>query len=113
MSNDEHETLALSGCRPLEHLQVAIRVPERCNRAAADDLMDANRFSRPVIDMVHLRQLHEHGLAVAQVELHLRPAADDLLGWNPVYPLHPRTHEFDATAGDDEGLEAAAAHVGE
>ena len=60
-----------------------------------------------------LRQLHQDGLAVAQLELQLAGAADDLLGRNAVDPLGPRPHELDAAAGDDERLEAVGAQVGE
>ena len=43
----------------------------------------------------------------------LAAAADDLLGRNAIDLLGPRAHELDAAAGDDEGLEAVRAQVGE
>ena len=36
-----------------------------------------------------------------------------LLGRNAVNPFGPRSHELDAAAGDDEGLEAVGAQIGE
>ena len=60
-----------------------------------------------------LRQPHEHGLAVAHLVLRLDAAADDLLGRDAIDLLRPRAHELDAAAGDDEGLEAVRAQVGE
>ena len=60
-----------------------------------------------------LGQAHQHRLAVAQLVLRLDAAADDLLGRDAVDLLGPRPHELDAPAGDDEGLEAVGAQVGE
>ena len=57
--------------------------------------------------------LHEHGPAVAHLELHLAAAADHLLGRDAVDLLRPRAHELDAAARDDVGLEAVRAQVGE
>ena len=70
---------AATGGSPLHHLQIAIEITERGNRAAADVLVDADRVARTVINEVDLRQEYEHGLAVAQLELRLDAAADDLL----------------------------------
>ena len=53
------------------------------------------------------------GLAVAHLEPRLDRRADDLLGRNAVDLLGPRPHELDAAAGDDEGLEAVGAQIGE
>jgi hypothetical protein len=66
----------------LEHLQVAVRVPEGRDGSAADELVNTYRFTLLVVDELDLRQFHEHGFAVAQFEVHLAGAADDLLWWN-------------------------------
>ena len=48
-----------------------------------------------------------------QLELHHARRADHLLGRDAVDPLGEHAHELDAAAGDDEGLEAALAQIGE
>ena len=53
------------------------------------------------------------GLSVAHLELRLDRRADHLLGRNAVDLLGPRPHELDAAAGDDEGLEAVGAEIGQ
>src|SRR5207249_7318734 len=62
-------------------------------------------FASLVVNKVHLRQPHGVGLALAHFKLQFAAAADDLLGRNPVDLFRPRTHEFDAAAGNNEGLE--------
>ena len=47
---------------PLEHLQVAIRVAEGDDRAAADEAVDADRFARPVVDKVDFRHAEQDRL---------------------------------------------------
>src|SRR5206468_8098045 len=54
-----------------------------------------------------------NGLAVAHFILRLAAAADDLFRWNAINSFRPRPHEFDSAAGDDEGLEAIRAQVGQ
>ena len=76
-------------------------------------VMDADRLAFLVVDEIQLGQAHEDGLAVAHFVLRLDAAADDLLGRDAVDLLGPRAHELDAAAGDDEGLEAVGAQVGE
>ena len=49
----------------------------------------------------------------ADLELHHAGRADHLLGRDAVDLLRPRPHELDAAAGDDEGLEAVGAQIGE
>ena len=53
------------------------------------------------------------GPAVAHLEPRLDRRADHLLGRDAVDLLGPRPHELDAAAGDDEGLEAVGAQIGE
>ncbi len=55
-------------------------MPKAAIGPAADVLLDADRLAGLVVDEVDLRQLDEHRLAVAHLELHLAAAADDLLG---------------------------------
>ena len=43
----------------------------------------------------------------------LAAAADDLLGRDAIDLLRPRPHELDAAAGNNEGLEAVRAQIGE
>ena len=47
----------LAGRGPFQHLQVAVGVAEREDRAAADELVDADRLAGLVVDEVDLRQL--------------------------------------------------------
>ena len=53
------------------------------------------------------------GLPSSDLELQLAAAPNDLLRRNAIDTLGPRAHELDAAAGDDEGLEAVRAQVGE
>ena len=53
------------------------------------------------------------GLPSHHLVFQLETAADDLLGRDAVNLLSPRTHELDATTGNDEGLEIIGAEVGE
>ena len=76
-------------------------------------LVDADRLAGLVVDEIDLGQPEQHRLAVAHLEPRLDRRADDLLGRNAVDLLGPRAHELDAAAGDDEGLEAVGAQVGE
>jgi hypothetical protein len=41
----------------LQHLEIAVRVPERGERSPADVLLNADRLSRLVIEKIELRQL--------------------------------------------------------
>ena len=82
--DDQPEARASPAVVHSQHLQVAVGVAERGDRAPADELLDADRLARLVVDEVELRQAHEHRLAVAQLELELARAADDLLGRDAV-----------------------------
>ena len=99
--------------RPLQHFEIAVGVAERGDRAAADVLVDADGLAGLVVDEVDLRQRNRTGLPSRISNLRLDRRADDLLGRDAVDPLGPRAHELDAAAGDDEGLEAVGAQVGE
>ena len=68
--------------------------------------IDSHRLARPVVDEVDLGQADQNRVAIAQLELRLDAAADDLFGRNSVHSFHPRTHELDAAPRHDEGLEA-------
>ena len=95
----------------LQHLDVAVGVAERGDRATADVLIDADRFAGFVVNEVDFRQAHEHRRPVTQLEFRLDTAADDLLKWNPIDPFGPGAHEFDAAAGEYEGLKAIGAQI--
>ena len=66
-----------------------------------------------VVNEVELRQTHQHGLAVADFELRLDAAADDLFRRDAIDLFRPGAHELDAAAGDDEGLETVCPQIGE
>jgi hypothetical protein len=80
----------------LEHLQIAVGVAEGGDGTAADVLLDADGFAFLVVNKIDLRQFHEHGLAVAHLELEFAAAADDLFGRDAIDFLGPRAHELDA-----------------
>src|SRR6185295_2132714 len=83
----ETEARARAGRRPLEHLQVAVRVAEGRDRPSPDGGLDADGLPRPVVDEVDLGPLDEHRAAFAGFERHLNSRADDLFGWNAVDPF--------------------------
>ena len=66
-----HDTKSASACfgRPLQHLEIPVRVPERRDRPAADLLVDPDRLAGAVVDEVDLRQAEQDGFAVAALEL--------------------------------------------
>src|SRR6185295_13431958 len=102
---------ARAGRRPLEHLQVAVRITERRDRPSPDGGLDADWLPRPVVDEVDLGPLDEHRAAFAGFERHLHSRADDLFGWNAVDPFGERTEEFDPATRHDERLEPVRAQV--
>ena len=113
VQHEQLEPRAAAALRVFQHLLVAVGVAERGDGPAADVLVDADGLAALVVIEVQLRQAHEHGLAVAQFKLRLHAAADDLFRRDAIDLLRPRAHELDAAAGDDEGLEAVRAQVGE
>ena len=75
--------------------------------------MDGNRLAFLIVVEVELGQTNQNRRAVAQLELLLDAAANHLLRWDAIDFLGPRTHELDAAAGHDEGLETVRAQIGE
>ena len=76
-------------------------------------LVDADGLAGLVVDEVDLRQAEQDGLSVAHLELGLDRGADHLLRRDAVDLLGPGAHELDAATGDDEGLEAVGAQIGQ
>jgi len=109
--DDEAETRPRTGGGPLDHLQVAVGVAESGDGPPADVHLNADGFTRLVVDKVDFRQPHQHGRAVAQLETGLDAAADDLLGRNAVDLFRPGAHELDAAAGHDISLESVGRRV--
>jgi hypothetical protein len=109
----ETEARARASSGPLEHLQVAVRIAEGGDGAAANMHVDANGLARLVVNEVQLRQAHQHRRAVAQREFRFDAAARDLLGRDTIHLLRPRPHKLDATARDNDGLEPICSQVGE
>src|SRR5262245_22213306 len=104
--HDSDEPWARAGGGPFQHLLVAIGVAEGKDRAAAYEAIDSDRLARPVIDELDLCLLHEDGLTITcRLEFGHARRADDLLRWNSVDLVCPGTHELDAAAGDNVGLE--------
>jgi hypothetical protein len=50
---------------PLEHLDIAVGVGERRDPPATDEILNADRLPRPVVDEIDLRQADERRCAVA------------------------------------------------
>ena len=97
--------------RPLEHLEVAVRIAEGHDRPLADGLVDPDGLAFLVVDELDLRQAHDHGLAVADLVLRPDARSDDALGRNAVDVLGERAHELDAAARDDPGREPVGFEV--
>ena len=97
----------------LEHRLVAVRVAARQDRPPADVQVDVGRLALLVVVAAELGQLDQHRAAVSELELDLAAAADDLGGRDAVDLLREDAHEVDPAAGDDPGLEAVGAQVGE
>ncbi len=98
---------------PLQHLQVTVGIAECCNRPAADVLHDADRLALLVVDEVDIRQPVNRRYSVAHLKFELDSGSDDLLWRYAVGFVSPRPHEINATARDDECLEAVGAQVGQ
>jgi hypothetical protein len=48
----EKESLSITCCRVLQHLQITVRVSKSGNRASANELMDSNGLSFFVVNEV-------------------------------------------------------------
>jgi hypothetical protein len=88
-----------------QHLKIAVRVSERRKWTSPDPGLDAHWLALLVVDQIDLRELDEDGPSVAQFELQLAAASDNLLRRDAVDALRPGTHELDAAARHDVGLE--------
>ena len=73
--------------------------------------LNADRFSRFVVDEVDLRLSHEDGFAVLHLKFGDDAGADDLSGRDSIHLGCPGTHEFNTTAGHDEYVKTARAQV--
>jgi hypothetical protein len=112
MHHDTKPALAGLG-RPLQHLEITIRVPEGRNRPAADLLVDADGLAGAIVDEVHLGQAKQHGFAVAALELGDDTGADDLLGRDAIALLGEGPDELGSATGRDVGLEPIGTQVGQ
>ncbi len=113
MVDEEHETRAGAGGGPLEHLLIAVGVSEGGDGTLADEGVDTDGLARAVVDEADLWEAHDDGCSVLSFKLGLHGCADDLVGRDAVSFVGPGAHESDFAAGDDEGLEAVGAEVGE
>src|SRR6266404_3539515 len=112
--NDQRETRATAGGGPLEHLLVAVGIAEGSDRPASDERVDPFRFARPVIDEQDLRLAQELRLSISgELISGDGRGAHHLLGWDAVAPVGEDSHELDAAARNDEGLETAFSQIGE
>lgn len=102
--HQQTEPSAVTGCRPLQHLQIAVGVTERRDGATADATVDGNRLALLVINEVDLRETNDDRIAVAELKLRLHAAANHLLGRNAVDLLGEDTQELNATAGSDHRI---------
>src|SRR5271163_3040082 len=89
------------------------RIAKRCDRTTSNMLLDSSGFSDVVVNEVDLGKLDQHRLAVSHLELQFTAAADPLLRGHTVGHLGESSHEFIATARDDEGLKAIGPEIGE
>ena len=64
--NVKTEPGSFAGSRPLEHLQVAVRVPKRRDGTAANVLINGDRLTLLVINEIDLRQPHKNRSSVPQ-----------------------------------------------
>ncbi|MCY1344843.1 hypothetical protein D9M69_308900 [compost metagenome] len=108
-----HEAFAAAGGGPLQHLQVAVGVAEGEDRPAADDRIDAHRLAGAVVVVGELGLAQDRQRAVLVLQFGDEGGADHLLRGDAVDLLGEGAHEGDLAAGDDVGLEAVAAQVGE
>ena len=94
---------------PFQHLQVAVGVSEREDRASAYEAVDADGFARAIVDELDPGLLHEHGFAVgAHANFDDPGGAHYLFRRNAVDLLDPRPHELDAAASTMKVLKLLA-----
>src|SRR5208283_5662006 len=99
--------------RPLQHFEIAVGIAECRDRAAADELIDADRLASLVVDEIEFRQTEKLRFAIAYLELSLDGRSHDLFRRHAIDPLGPRPHELDAATRHDKGLEPASAQIAE
>src|SRR5262249_4484067 len=59
VAHDAHESSSITRSGPLEHLLVAVRIPERQDGAPPDEPVDAHGLADLVVDQIDLRELDE------------------------------------------------------
>src|SRR5688572_33309219 len=96
------EARGTAGCRPLQHLQVAVGITERGDRPATDMPLDSHGLAFLVVIVNKLCEFHDDGVAAAVLILQPAARSDDLFGRDAIDRLGPGPHEFDATAGNNE-----------
>ena len=112
--DNQGEPHTAASSRPFEHLLIAVGVAERHDRAAPNERVNPFRFARPIIDEEDLRLAQELRLST-RGELIFRDCRRTyyLLRRNAVALVGEDAHELHAAAGDDKGLEAVSAQIGE
>src|SRR6266566_8781365 len=114
MMHKTHDTRPASRSRPFQHLLVAVGIAKGEDGPAADERVDSFRFARPVIDEQDLRLAQELRLSISgELISGDGRGAHHLLGWNAVALVGEDSHELDAAARNDEGLETAFSQIGE
>jgi hypothetical protein len=109
--HQQSETRARARRRPLQHLEIAVRIAEGEYRPPADVLVDADGLAGLVVDEVDLGQTHERRPAVAQFVLRADAGTDHLLRRHAVDTLREHAQELDAAARNDEYLESVGPQV--
>ncbi len=103
--DEPHQARPVAGRRPLQHLAIPIRVAKGQDGAAADELVDADRFAFVVVYEIDLGDADQDRAILPHFELGFDAGADHLLGRDAVHVLDPGAHELDAASGDDVGPE--------
>ena len=109
--HNQAEPSTRSGCRPFQHLKVAIGIAERHRGAATKMLLNADRLAFFVINEIQFRKPNQNGLPIAHFVFRFDAAANNLLGRNTVNSFAPRTHEFDATTRNNKGLKPVRSQI--
>ena len=95
--NKHGKSRSVSRHRPLQHLQIPVGISKRCERAAADVLMDTDWFACLVVYEIHFWQSNQSRFAVAGLEFCLDATANHLFGRNTVNGFSPWTHKLNPT----------------